>query len=110
MEILFRPLAKILSPGSKGRYCFYRQLDSSFRLFDNQRHHIAEHLHFIPPARYRVGGQASLAEYGYSAGVMAGYIGEHLNTVNPHVLDLGCGTGKMVSAIWPFLGTSGRYV
>jgi SAM-dependent methyltransferase len=90
-------------------YFIYRLLDAAFRRFDDRRLQIVEHLRVIPPARYRTGGQAALSEYGYSAGVIAAYIGEHLTVRNPQVLDLGCGTGKLVAAVWPFLGESGLY-
>ncbi len=90
-------------------YFVYRQLDAVFRRFDDRRLQIVEHLRLIPPARYRTGGQSAISEYGYSAGVIAAYIGEHLTVTNPQVLDLGCGTGKLVAAVWPFLGEKGHY-
>ncbi len=109
MQMLFKQLAVGLNPRRRWWYFLYRQLDATFRLFDNRRLKIVNHLHLIPPARFRTGGQASLVEFGYSAGFMAAYVGEHLKSENPQVLDLGCGTGKMVSAIWPFLGQAGHY-
>lgn len=90
-------------------YFLYRVSDLVFRYFDNRHLQVVEHLRLIPPARHRTGGQTAISEYGYSAGVIAGYIGEHLTVGNPQVLDLGCGTGKLVMAAWPFLGDSGHY-
>lgn len=90
-------------------YVLYRVFDYIFRRFDDRRLQIVDHLRLIPPARHRTGGQSALSEYGYSGGVMAAYIGEHLAVTSPHVLDLGCGTGKLVTAVWPFLGDSGHY-
>jgi SAM-dependent methyltransferase len=109
LRYFFLPIIWLFKPASAVWYFFYRQLDSAFRLFDDRRLQIVEHLKWIPPARFRTGGQSALSEYGYSAGVMAAYIAEHLTTPNPQVLDLGCGTGKMVSAVWPLLGDNGHY-
>jgi len=109
MQFLVRPLLRFLSPRSRVWYLAYRQLDAAFRPFDDRRLQIVDHLRLIPPARWRTGGQSALSEYGYSAGVMAAQIGEHLATTDPQVLDLGCGTGKLVSAVWPFLGQRGHY-
>lgn len=109
MQYLFWPVLRFLTPRQRIWYLFYRQLDRAFREFDNRRIQIVDHVRLIPPARYRTGGQSALSEYGYSAGLMAAYIGEHITTRNPQVLDLGCGTGKMVSAAWPFLGQTGHY-
>ncbi len=104
MHYLFAPILRFFTPRQRIWNLAYRQLDAAFRKFDNQRLHIVDHLHLIPPARHRTGGQLGLAEYGYSAGLIAAQIGEHLHTPNPQVLDLGCGTGKLVSAVYPFLG------
>src|SRR6266851_4587786 len=90
-------------------YLLYRVFDQAFRYFDNRRLQIVAHLRLIPPARYRTGGQTAISEYGYSAGVMSAYIGEQVAVPNPRVLDLGCGTGKLVAAVWPFLGETGQY-
>lgn len=109
MQYLFKPLNRFLKPSQRLWYLIYRQLDAAFRPFDDRRLLMVEHLKLIPPARYRTPGQSALSEFGYSAGIMAAHLGEHLNTENPHVLDLGCGTGKMVSAVYPFLGKGGRY-
>ncbi len=109
MQYLFQPILRFLTPRHRLWYLAYRQLDAAFRSFDNQRLQIVDHLYLIPMARHRTGGQSSLAEYGYSAGLIAAQIGEHLGVPDPQVLDLGCGTGKLVSAVWPFLGAGGHY-
>lgn len=109
MQGIFWPVLRFLKPRSRFWYLCYRQLDAAFRPFDNRRLQIIEHLKLIPPARYRTGGQSGITEYGYSAGFMAAYIGEHLTQTDPQVLDLGCGTGKLVTAVWPFLGKTGHY-
>ncbi|MHB8630074.1 MAG: class I SAM-dependent methyltransferase [Aggregatilineales bacterium] len=109
MQAIFRPVLRLLKPQNRFWYWCYRQLDSAFRPFDNARLQIVDHLHLIPPARYRTGGQTAITEYGYSAGFMAAYIGEHLRQADPQTLDLGCGTGKLVGAVWPFLGQKGHY-
>ncbi len=109
MYYLFKPVLRFFTPRHRLWYLAYRQLDAAFRPFDNQRLQIVEHLRLIPPARQRTGGQSALSEYGYSAGLIAAQIGEHLHTSGPQVLDLGCGTGKLVSAVWPFLGERGHY-
>ena len=109
MRYIFLPVIWFFRTSSPVWYFFYRQLDSAFRLFDDRRLQIIDHLRLIPPARFRTGGQSALSEYGYSAGVMAAYIAEHLNVDNPQVLDLGCGTGKLVNAVWPLLGQGGHY-
>ena len=109
MQYLFRPIARLLYHRRRLWYFVYRQLDGAFRLFDDRRILITEHLRLIPPARYRFGGQSAITEYAHSAGVISAYIGEHLTARNPQVLDLGCGTGKLVTAVWPYLGESGRY-
>jgi SAM-dependent methyltransferase len=109
MRFLFQPILRVFTPRSRVWYWFYRQLDAAFRAFDDLRLQIVDFLRLIPPARFRTGGQSAITEYAYSAGVIAAYIGEHLATPDPQVLDLGCGTGKMVSAVWPFLGKNGHY-
>lgn len=109
MQYLFKPINRFLKPSQRLWYLVYRQLDAAFRPFDDRRLLMVEHLKLIPPARYRTPGQSALSEFGYSAGVIAAYLGEYLHAENPHILDLGCGTGKMVSAIYPFLGQHGRY-
>jgi SAM-dependent methyltransferase len=109
MQVIFWPILRLLKPSSRLWYWCYRQLDGAFRKFDDARLQIVEHLRMIPPARYRTGGQTAITEYGYSAGFIAAYIGEHLTQRDPQVLDLGCGTGKLVMAAWPFLGKGGRY-
>jgi ubiquinone/menaquinone biosynthesis C-methylase UbiE len=109
MQYLFQPFNRFLKPSQRLWYLIYRQLDAAFRPFDDRRLLMVDHLKLIPPARYRTPGQSALSEFGYSAGVMAAYLGEHLKSENPHILDLGCGTGKMVSAVWGLLGERGRY-
>lgn len=109
MHYLFKPVLSWLTPRHRVWHLCYRQLDAAFRQFDDRRLQIVDHLRWIPPARYRTGGQSGLAEYGYSAGLIAAQIGEHLSVSDPCVLDLGCGTGKLVSAVWPFLGKHGHY-
>jgi ubiquinone/menaquinone biosynthesis C-methylase UbiE len=109
MQYFFKPINRLLKPSQRLWYLVYRQLDAAFRVFDDRRLLMVEHLKLIPPARYRTPGQSALSEFGYSAGLIAAYLGEHLQVDNPHVLDLGCGTGKMVSAVYPFLGEHGRY-
>ena len=109
MQYLFWPIWRFLTPRHRLWYWCYRQIDAAFRRFDDRRLQITEHLKLIPPARYRTGGQSAITEFAHSAGVISAYVGQHLAATNPHVLDLGCGTGKMVAAVWPFLGSEGHY-
>lgn len=99
----------MFSAGGRAWFIAYRAVDSLFRRFDDQRLLMVEHLRLLPPARYRTPGQSALSEFGYSAGLMAAYLGLYLHTPTPHILDLGCGTGKMVSAAYPFIRRGGRY-
>jgi SAM-dependent methyltransferase len=109
MRALVSLVLKLFKPHQRPWYWFYRQLDSAFRPFDDLRLQVVEHLKLIPPARYRTGGQSAITEYAYSDGVIAAYIGEHLAVNDPQILDLGCGTGKLVGATWPYLGKHGHY-
>jgi len=109
MRVFFWPILRLIKPHNRLWYFCYRQLDAAFRQFDIRRLQIVDHLRLIPPARYRTGGQSGITEYGYSAGFMAAYIGEHLTQRDPQILDIGCGTGKLVMAAWPFLGEQGHY-
>ncbi len=109
MHYLFKPINYFFSPAHRLWYFVYRQLDAAFRPFDDRRLLMVKHLHLLPPARQRTLGQSALTEFAYSAGSMAAYLGEHLQARDPQVLDIGCGTGKMVSAVWPFLGEHGHY-
>ncbi|MGB1289073.1 MAG: hypothetical protein ACPG7F_21240, partial [Aggregatilineales bacterium] len=86
MQHFFRPLAKRLHQRSRLWHFFYQQLDGAFRLFDDRQLLVVPHLRMIPPARFRTGGQAAITEYGYSAGVLAAQIGEHLQVENPQAL------------------------
>lgn len=87
-----------------------------FRIFDNRATRAFSYLRFIPPAEFRFGGQQSLVEYAYTAGLFSGLIATHtsfkdnLHNVKINVLDFGCGTGKLTTSVLPFVHSGGRMI
>lgn len=79
----------------------YLALDRLFKPLDDRLERACRNLDLIPPAAYRYGGQASLAEYAHTAGVISGIIAAHVprpTTQGLQVIDFGCGTGKLIPA------------
>lgn len=83
----------------------YNYLDSLFRTFDGRVTRMERNCLLIPPAYLRYGGQRSLTEYAHTIGIFQTLLYMYLeNKESAHILDFGCGTGKLLISCLPFIG------
>lgn len=83
----------------------YNYLDNLFRVFDGKVTRLEKNCLLIPPANLRYGGQRSLTEYAHTIAIFQTLFYIYLkNNENAHILDFGCGTGKLLISCLPFLG------
>src|SRR4030043_564894 len=83
----------------------YGYLDTLFRIFDSRVTRLEKNCLLIPPAKLRYGGQRSLTEYAHTIAIFQTLLYMYLkNNENAHILDFGCGTGKLLISCIPFLG------
>lgn len=90
-------------------YFIIRQ-DIKFLKFDKSRILRTTNLEYIPNIQNRVGGKYSYGEWCHVIGIFQTLLGVHLPHYGPTVLDIGCGTGIMLNASFPFVNHMGHYI
>lgn len=89
----------------------YKDLDEIYIPMDKDQIRRTNNIQLIPKARHRLGGKVSYAEWAHTIGIFQTLFCQNLDClVDNMVLDVGCGTGIMGIASYPFILDQGHYL
>lgn len=87
------------------------ELERIFVDFDRSQILRTSNLKYIPEFANRTGGKRAYAEWAQVIGIFQALIADQIEGVlNPTIVDIGCGTGILAIAAYPFLINNGQYV
>jgi len=88
----------------------YKSLDNMYRSLDRSYIRRTENIKNIPSERYREGGKYAYSEWAHVIGIFQAIIGDYLESSEPRIVDVGCGTGLIAISVEPYIEGGGYYV
>lgn len=90
---------------------YKRLLDEKFLTLDKKLIRRYNPIGRIPNINFRRGGKTSYAEWSYVIGLFQSIIYQNLEIkANNKILDIGCGTGLLSMAAYPYIHPKGNYI
>jgi len=88
----------------------YKSLDKIYRSLDRSYVRRTKNIKKIPSERYREGGKYAYSEWAHVIGIFQAIIGDCLESSEPRIVDIGCGTGLVAISVEPYIEGGGYYV